>query len=446
MESSGVYSNIMFVEVRAMPKKGKSKRKSERPTALILLVLVLAATNIATLAYFVVLDNSVPFEDVPLSIADVTGDNNENLIGTTISVTGYLVRAAGNFLLVANPLSYFNNSLDSRNHIMLTGSVPETMEDHLLGFQITVKGILEPYDPDYGTSGMGVDSFFDIHSDLTVPGIYDDVQMVPYPMVDAHPWDFLEYDPTAEKYAVLYSGGIKPGKDYYRYWNDIIYMYFILQMHGYTSNNIYVIYKDGVGEDTYTQVDYPANHASMDTVFGILEDEMGFRDTLFFYTTNHGGGGGISVWNPMDPAGGLTHSQVSNWLDAITCNNMIIVMEQCVSGKFITHLSAEDRVILTACKDDESSYGCDTEGNWDEFVYHFMCALISYSFHAPLSTVDADYNNDGLISMKEAFIHAALHDSRGETPWYNDNGDGQGYHVGQAVFSLPSSYGESVFL
>ena len=445
MESDGVYSNTMFVEVRVMPKKEKSKRKSERPTALILLVLVLAAANVATLAYFLVLDNSVPFEDVPLSIAYVTGANNENLVGTIVSVTGYLVHAAGNYLLVANPLSYFNNSLDSHNHIMLTGPIPETMDDHL-GFQISVKGILEPYDPYYGSSGMGVDSFFDVHTEVTVPGIYADVQLNPYPMVEEHPWDFVEYDPSAEKYAVLYSGGIKPGKDHYRYWNDIIYMYFILQMHGYTSNNIYVIYKDGVGEDTYTPVDYPANHASMDAVFDILEQEMGARDTLFFYTTNHGGGGGISVWNPMDPAGGLTHSQVSAWLDAITCNNMIIVMEQCVSGKFISYLSAEDRVILTACKDDESSYGCDTEGNWDEFVYHFMCALISFSFHSPSTTVDADYNNDGLISMKEAFIHAALNDSRGETPWYNDNGDGQGYHVGYAVFSLPGSYGESVFL
>ncbi len=445
MECYGAYSNIMFVEVRDMSKKGKSKKKSQRPTALILLVVMLAATNVATLAYFMVLDNSVSFEDVPLSIAYVTGENNENLIGKMVSVTGYLVRAAGNFLLVANPLSYFNNSLDSHNHIMLTVEVPETMEDHL-GFQITVKGVLEVYDPSDGTSGMGVDSFFDVYTEFTVPGIYDDVQMDPYEMIAEPPWEFVEYDPTAEKYAVLYSGGIKPGKDHFRYWNDIIYMYFILQMHGYTSNNIYVIYKDGVGEDTYTPVNYPANHTSMNTVFGILEDKMGARDTLFFYTTNHGGSGGISVWNPMDSAGGLTHSQVSDWLDAITCHNMIIVMEQCVSGKFITHLSAVNRVILTACKDDESSYGCDTEGNWDEFVYHFMCALISYSFHAPLSTVNADYNNDGLISMKEAFIHAALSDSRGETPWYNDNGNGQGYNVGQAAFGLPGSYGEGVFL
>jgi hypothetical protein len=61
-------------------------------------------------------------------------------------------------------------------------------------------------------------------------------------------------------------------------------------------------------------------------------------------------------------------------------------------------------------------------------------------------TVDADYNTDGQISMKEAFIYAAINDSKSETPWYNDNGNGQGYHVWQVAYALPGSYGEGVFL
>jgi hypothetical protein len=225
-------------------------------------------------------------------------------------------------------------------------------------------------------------------------------------------------------------------------------MKFILNMHGYSDENIYVVYKDGQSEDDVNPVHYPATHDSMDTVFDLLAAEMGSRDTLFFYTTNHGGSGGISVWNPMDSGGALTHTEVADWLDSITCNNMIIVMEQCVSGKFITHLAAEDRVILTACKDDESSWPCDGEGTWDEFVYHFMCALVSFSFHDPGLTVDADYNTDGHISIKEAFIYAAITDSRDETPWYNDfhNGSTQGYHVWQAAYALPGSPGENVFL
>ena len=223
-------------------------------------------------------------------------------------------------------------------------------------------------------------------------------------------------------------------------------MYFILQMHGYKSENIYVVYKDGVGGDTYTPVDYPATHTSLDTVFGILSDTMGLRDTLFFYTTNHGGSGGISVWNAMDSAGALTHTQVAAWLDSITCHNMIIVMEQCVSGKFISHISAQNRVILTACKDDESSYSADTEGNWDEFVYHFMCALVGIAWNGDDTVVDADFNNDQKVSMREAFIWASLMDSRPETPWYNDNGDGTGYNVAQVIFYSGPWYGDTIYL
>ncbi|MGY5873783.1 MAG: C13 family peptidase [Candidatus Thorarchaeota archaeon] len=429
-----------------MSKKRKAK-KSQRPTALILLIVILAATNIATFAYFAVFDTSVPLEDVPMSIADLMGDNSS--LGKMVSVLGYYVYTAGYHLLVSNPASFFNNSLTRTNHMVITGDVPESLADHA-GFQICVKGILGLFEPDGDTGTIGFDSFFDVETEITFPGTYLERKLDPAPLLLQYPDIFLmPYDPDEEKYAILYSGGINEEKAYYRYWNDIIYMKFILEMHGYDPANIYVVYKDGLSEDGgVNPVHFPATHASMDIVFGILAAEMGARDTLFFYTTNHGGYGGISVWNPMDSSGALTHSEVSNWLDSITCNNMIIVMEQCVSGAFISHLSAEDRVILTACKDDEGSGPCDTEGCWDEFVYHFMCALVSFSFHDPISVVDADYNTDGLISLKEAFIYAAITDSKSETPWYNDfyNGSTQGYHVWQVAYALPGSPGENVFL
>ena len=419
----------------------KKKSTSSRPTIWIVLVLVLVVSNAATIYYFTMLDNTVPAEDVPMTIGDVWA-NSEDYLGSVITISGYYLFAAGNNLLVLDPLYYFNNSLDVDNYLVIAGSVPEGMQEYL-GMQISVKGVLQVEDSSDGTLGIQYREYVPHETKVVRPGAYSDTQYNPY-------LDFADIphllDPTAEKYAVLYSGGIKPGKDYSRYWNDIIYMYFILQMHGYDSENIYVIYKDGVGEDTYTPVDYPATHDSLDTVFGILSDEMGLRDTLFFYTTNHGGSGGISVWGPMDSSGALTHSQVSNWLNSITCHHMIIVMEQCVSGKFIQYISAQNRVILTACKNDESSYSADTEGNWDEFVYHFMCALVSFAWNSDGSTVDADFNNDQLISMREAFIWAAAMDSRPETPWYNDNGNGVGYNVLQVAFGSGPWYGDSIYL
>jgi hypothetical protein len=424
-----------------MSKKSKKSGKG-RPTGWMVLVLILVATNAVTFSYFMFFQDTVPAEDVPMGIADIAGGLGTNLIGETITLMGYYIIAAGNNLLVSDPLFYFNNSLDSGNYVVITGNVPESMYASV-GRQVAVKGTLQVYDDSDDTHGLTFDSFFDITTEVPGRGSYIDQRFNPY-------LEFADIphllDPTAEKYAVLYSGGIRPDKAYSRYWNDIIYMYFILQMHGYQSDNIYVVYKDGVGEDTYTPVDYPATHTSLDTVFGILSDTMGLRDTLFFYTTNHGGGGGISVWDAMDPAGALTHAQVANWLDSITCHNMIIVMEQCVSGKFISHISGQNRVVLTACKDDESSYSADTEGNWDEFVYHFMCALVGIAWNGDDVVVDADFNNDQQVSMREAFVWASLLDSRPETPWYNDNGDGVGYNVAQVIFGSGPWYGDTIFL
>ncbi|MGQ4911810.1 MAG: C13 family peptidase [Candidatus Thorarchaeota archaeon] len=426
-----------------MPKKGKNSAKSSRPTALITLVLILVATNAVTLYYFVFLDDSVPASEVPLGFDDITGPGSSALIGRVVTVVGYYVYAAGYHMIVSNPIFFFNNSLSSDNHLVVSGQIPDGLNE-TAGKMIAITGTLQVFDPDDGTRGLyDADSYFDVMISIKMRGVFIDVQYGPYEQFAEIP---QIYDPVPEKYAVLYSGGIKPEKAYSRYWNDIIYMYFILQMHGYKSENIYVVYKDGVGNDQYTPVSYPATHNSMDTVFGILSQEMGLRDTLFFYTTNHGGSGGISVWGPMDSSGALTHSQVANWLDSITCNNMIIVMEQCVSGKFIQYISGPDRVIMTACTDSEGSYSCDTEGNWDEFVYHFMCALVSYPWNGDDVTVDADFNDDGLISMREAFIWAGAMDSRSETPWYNDNGNGYGYNALQVYAGSGPWYGDGVFL
>jgi hypothetical protein len=384
--------------------------------------------------------HSVPLEDVPMAIEDMMSDPTA-YIGQVVTITGFYVISAGYPMLVESLMSFMNNSLGPSNYILVTGDPPSSMKQ-FLGLQCDVKGTAEWADEAGGVVGVRYRGYIGRQSDTIFPGVYED-SVLNTDYLRAH--NQLPVDFSAEKYAVLYSGGIKPEKAYYRYWNDIIYMVFILEMNGYDPDNIYVVYKDGVGEDSYTPVNFPATHASLNTVFSELSSKMGGRDTLFFYTTNHGGGGGISVWDAMDASGALTHAQVANWLNSITCHNMIIVMEQCVSGKFIKYINGTNRVIMTACSDGESSFGCDTEGQWDEFVYHFMSALIGLKLPGGLGDADADYNNDGKISMREAFIYAAFHDSREETPLYNDNGDGIGLSLGPVVFGT-GFYGDTVFL
>ncbi|MBN2228296.1 MAG: hypothetical protein JW779_01810 [Candidatus Thorarchaeota archaeon] len=423
-----------------MSKSKKGKLSSKRPIALIALIVILIGTNVATIYYFTLYRPSIPAEDVPMDIGDVM-TNPVAYIGLTFTISGYYVISAGYPMLVDNLMSFLNNSLNPDSYVLVTGTPPTSMEEYL-GIRCDVKGVGEWADESDGVLGIRYSKYAARVSDDVVQGFFKDTVLTTDYLDEYKPF---QYDASAEKYALLYSGGIKPEKAHFRYWNDIIYMYFILQMHGYQSENIYVVYKDGVGEDPYTPVNSAATHTSLDTVFSELSTEMGIRDTLFFYTTNHGGSGGISVWGPMDSSGALTHAQVSNWLDSITCHHMIIVMEQCVSGKFIQYISAQNRVILTACSDGESSYACDTEGQWDEFVYHFMSALIGLKLPGGLGSADADYYTDGKISMREAFIYAAAHDSRGETPLYDDDGDSVGLSLGPVVFGT-GFYGDNIFL
>jgi len=422
-----------------MAKRKNSRIKKNKAGAWIFLSMFLIGTNVATLGYFLFFNPSIPTSDVPMNIGDMV-ENSEDYLGKTITLEGYYIIAAGNHLLVSNPMYYFNNSLGTSNTVQITGTVPETMTTSF-GQPCTVKGVVEELE--LGDFGIIFDSYSSKDTKGLYPGSYHDIQIDPYGLFEVTP---IKYDIMAEKYAVLYSGGIQPGKDYFRYWNDIIYMYFILLMHGYNSTNIYVIYKDGVAEDSYTPVHYPATHDSLDTVFNILSAEMGYRDELFFYTTNHGGSGGISAWYPMDSGGALTHLQVSDWLDSITCDHMVVIMEQCVSGKFIPYISAQNRIIMTACSASQSSYSCDYEGNWDEFVYHFMCALVEIPWNGDDITIESDFNNDDKISMREAYLWAVTQDSRPETPLYNDNGDGIGWNIMQVFYGSEPFYGDTIFL
>jgi hypothetical protein len=160
-------------------------------------------------------------------------------------------------------------------------------------------------------------------------------------------------------------------------------------------------------------------------VFSELEGKMTRSDDLFIYATNHGGTSGLSLWGPMDPYV-LTPTELNTMLENIFYRQMIIVMEQCKSGVFIDTLSQTRRVILTAASSWQNSYGCDTEGAWDEFVYHFMTAVAQVKINGDPGLVDSDTNNDGRVSMYEAFMYASAHDSRPENPWYDDDGDGDG--------------------
>lgn len=421
-----------------MPQK-KAQRSESR--SLIIIVLILIGTNIATVYYF----TFIAQQNLPLDIGDVTGESAEQYIGQTIIVAGYLVQASEFVFLVTNPLHFWENFLNASNHMLVTG-IPSSSMPQLVGRWVEVTGVIY-YESDQQGGLVGIEYQSHEVSDpdnVAFQGCRDT-------LVSAADLEDLVglIDTNSEKYAVLYSGGIRSFYAYYRYWNDLVWMYWTLLIFGYDSDNIFVVYKDGVPENSEMPVHYPATSAAMDDLFANLSVEMGSADSLFFYTSNHGSEEGLYEWDPTeyDPEliNQLTHTQIADWLDSITCHHMMIIMGQCYSGAYLPYLSAPNRIIMTASDDDESSWSCDDEGEWDEFLFHFISALLQFQINGDGVPVWADITNNGRVSLAEAFGYAATMDSRDETPLYDDNGDGLASTIGNIV-GTDSDFGNDIYL
>jgi hypothetical protein len=109
-------------------------------------------------------------------------------------------------------------------------------------------------------------------------------------------------------------------------------------------------------------------------------------------------------------------------------SKMIIQMEQCFSGGFVSDLAGPNRVIMSACGDTECSWAKAPTYEWNEFTFAYLGAWTGTTPAG--STVDADTNGDNSTSMMECFNFARANDNEPETPMYEDDGQRPG-HSGQ---------------
>ena len=255
----------------------------------------------------------------------------------------------------------------------------------------------------------------------------------------------LNLPPCTDKskcYAVLISGGINPASNWERYYSDIQFMYTTLRsIYGYPKANIYVLMSDGVnpGADkhlyngSYVSSDpdldgdgskdywYSATKANITTVFNLLKTNMASGGHLFIFTTDHGGPEStpqvgtnviMSLWGEE-----IKDDEFNSELAKIpTTDPIYITMEQCYSGGFVDDVipsvplpSGQVRVIATAANAYESSYG-------DTFSKLWISAV--RGFNVSGAPVDADTDNNGVVTLQEAFTYAKDNDDQPEHPQY----------------------------
>lgn len=186
-----------------MPKRSEQSKR----TGWIVLAIVLEALNVGQFAYFVWLRGpSVPAENSPLQVADVTGGNRTNYLGKTVTLDGYFFGVAPGVSLLTAALNDMreNAILSPTRFLTIKGTLPQDLSMNDTGSRILLKGVI------------GVD---DSNSSIT------SISYLSYRVVEKAPPGFGQWNPAISfpippfllphKYAVLISGGWDKGPRVY---------------------------------------------------------------------------------------------------------------------------------------------------------------------------------------------------------------------------------------
>lgn len=229
-------------------------------------------------------------------------------------------------------------------------------------------------------------------------------------------------------YAVIINGGLNKAANHEHYWNDCAFIYQTLHnVYEIPRSNIKVVYADGTDPepdlitnnteeiinspldldgDGTDDIQYSATKENLQTVFQDLGNTMTDEDHLFVFVTGHGHkplGGSQSptlyLWNNVQ----LSPSEFSNYLNLVNAQCINVVMGQCYAGAFINALHGNNRIIATACTEEEKSYRM-TDIPFSLFLYNWTSAIAQMDYSE--TPIYADTDNNGYISMHEAFDYA----------------------------------------
>ncbi len=226
----------------------------------------------------------------------------------------------------------------------------------------------------------------------------------------------------AAPYAVLINGGYDKYNNNIAFYNDLSTIYgTLIDDYGYLEENVYVLNSDGLnsGDDRNTVIDfdtdpwtysydsspfdftdYAATIDDIQTVFSTLSTKMTSQDSLFVWTTDHGGtqGGmdtGLWLWEGSfltDDVFAAEVNKISNYAYEF------FSFQQCYSGGFIDDLANSNRVIMSAASAYESAWYYVNEHG--EYNYEFNNAVSGLG----------DMNGDGYVSMLETYNYVLLND------------------------------------
>ena len=91
------------------------------------------------------------------------------------------------------------------------------------------------------------------------------------------------------------------------------------------------------------------------------------RDTLFLFLTSHGERGELAMQLPNVALPQLTPVHLKLMLDRSGIRNRVVVISACHSGSFVPVVADAHTLVITAARDDRSSFGCEDRRHWTYF-------------------------------------------------------------------------------
>lgn len=158
--------------------------------------------------------------------------------------------------------------------------------------------------------------------------------------------------------------------------------------------------------------------------FATLKSQLDANNVLFVFLIGHGSfDGKESKFNLVGPD--LSASEYNVLLSSLPSRRVVVFNMASASGEFIKSLAAKGRIVITATRNGQ-------ETNATRFAGFFISAL---------SAADADTDQDGHVSVLEAFVYASrltgdFYKRAGrlatEHALIDDNGDGVGHEKAEA--------------
>ena len=251
------------------------------------------------------------------------------------------------------------------------------------------------------------------------------------------------------------NGGADSGNNHVRYWNDLSNIYITLtSVYEFADENIDLLCSDGTnpavdqsnGQNSNPDLDgdgdddimYSCVLSNVEMVFASLAENFTGTEKLFVFTTDHGGSNGgfdtyENLWNWEE----LTDAHFAELLAAVPTAEKICTFEPCFSGGFLDNIIGEPGPIVasSACRYDEYSWAMPPDYVYDTYVFHWTAAVKGEDAYG--NPVDADANQDSLITMDEAYNYAVEHDEDDESPQYGEYPENTGSYISLLVASNP---------